>query len=195
MSETRGIGQPRAYDWRDDALCRRPQAEQFFPNGKTGEFLTQAADAKEFCRRCPVALACAHWALNTRIQEGVWGGLDETQRRRLLRRIGQGDLSTTGIEALIAAAWKKDAADPLIDAYLNRTEQGDDGHVRWTATSSSVTVGTRVITSKQLAFEIGHGREPQGIVRAVCGETACVASEHLVDGVMRWQHDHTTAAA
>lgn len=194
MSDPRGVGQPRAYDWRDDALCRQPQAEQFFPAGETGVFLEQAEDAKEFCRSCPVAMPCAQWAVRKRVWTGVWGGVDEIQRRRIFRNHTLDELTDDRVEQLIRTVWAADSADRLLDAYLARTEQDDDGHVVWTIASTSITVGTRVLTAAQLAFEIGYGRAPDGHVKAVCGRPNCVAAEHVADQRMRAQRDHARAA-
>jgi WhiB family redox-sensing transcriptional regulator len=73
-------------DWRDDALCRSEDPELFFPVGSGPAAQATAARAKAVCRRCPVAEPCLDWALATGQDAGVWGGLDEDERRRLRRR-------------------------------------------------------------------------------------------------------------
>lgn len=40
--------------------------------------------AQRICTECPVRVTCAKWALDTREQHGVWGGLTESDRRDLL---------------------------------------------------------------------------------------------------------------
>jgi WhiB family redox-sensing transcriptional regulator len=45
-----------------------------------------AGDAKAVCANCPVREQCLEWALATRQEEGVWGGLTDNERRRLRRR-------------------------------------------------------------------------------------------------------------
>ncbi|MGH9155841.1 MAG: WhiB family transcriptional regulator [Acidimicrobiales bacterium] len=70
-------------DWRAQAACRNRDVEIFFP---TGDGEDAAAPAKAICATCPVRAACLEWALDTRQEEGVWGGLSETDRRRLRRR-------------------------------------------------------------------------------------------------------------
>lgn len=67
--------------WREDAACRGVDTDVFFP--VTDE---EAAPAKAICATCPVREECLEFALETRQEEGVWGGLTETERRRLRRR-------------------------------------------------------------------------------------------------------------
>lgn len=72
-------------DWRHDAVCRDEDPELFFPVGKSGPAEVQIAEAKAVCRRCPVASSCLAWALESGQDAGVWGGLDEDERRALQR--------------------------------------------------------------------------------------------------------------
>ncbi len=67
--------------WRDEAACRGLDTDTFFP--VTDE---EAAEAKAVCAVCPVRELCLEYALVTRQDDGVWGGLTETERRRLRRR-------------------------------------------------------------------------------------------------------------
>ena len=41
---------------------------------------------EEVCVRCPVRKACLRFALTTRQDDGIWGGLTEGERRILRRR-------------------------------------------------------------------------------------------------------------
>lgn len=75
-------------DWRDEAECRIWDPELFFPVGTTGPALHQAEQAKAICRRCPVTRTCLAWAFETGQDAGVWGGMDEDERRQVLRRRG-----------------------------------------------------------------------------------------------------------
>ena len=68
-------------DWRQDAACRDLDTAIFFPD--TDE---EVAAALAVCATCPVREACLEFALVTRQDDGVWGGLTETERRRLRRR-------------------------------------------------------------------------------------------------------------
>ncbi|MBW5249936.1 WhiB family transcriptional regulator [Streptomyces poriferorum] len=73
-------------NWRMLAACREEDPDLFFPIGSTGPALVQAEDAKAVCRSCPVRQECLRWALDNGQDAGVWGGLDETERRALKRR-------------------------------------------------------------------------------------------------------------
>jgi WhiB family redox-sensing transcriptional regulator len=74
-------------DWRHMAACRDiKDKEIFYPIGSTGPALLQIEDAKDVCRRCPSIDACLQFALEAGINEGVWGGMSEDERRALKRR-------------------------------------------------------------------------------------------------------------
>jgi WhiB family transcriptional regulator, redox-sensing transcriptional regulator len=73
-------------DWRDRAACRDEDPELFFPVGTTGPAIIQIAQAKAICRTCAVREPCLAWALASGQEAGVWGGLDEDERRSLKRR-------------------------------------------------------------------------------------------------------------
>lgn len=72
--------------WLDRAACREASPELFFPVGTSGPALIQTAAAKAVCRLCPVAADCLAWALASGQDFGVWGGLDEAERRAIRRR-------------------------------------------------------------------------------------------------------------
>lgn len=61
--------------WRLRAACRGQDTEMWF-DGDT-------AAAKAECRRCPVVSDCLGLALANGLTYGVWGGLDEKERRAL----------------------------------------------------------------------------------------------------------------
>lgn len=42
--------------------------------------------AKGTCAGCPIQTACLAYALDERIEHGLWGGMTERERRALLRR-------------------------------------------------------------------------------------------------------------
>lgn len=66
--------------WQDDALCAQVGDDFWFPEkgGSTRE-------AKGVCGRCPVRAECLAYALEHDERFGVWGGMSERERRRLLR--------------------------------------------------------------------------------------------------------------
>ena len=74
--------------WQFRAACRGEDAALFFAPGyfeRSQEKLGREARAKAICARCPVRMDCLDYALRTREPHGVWGGLNEIERRALLR--------------------------------------------------------------------------------------------------------------
>lgn len=67
--------------WAAYAACRTVDPGVFFPESDTG-----TETAVRICRGCPVMQECRDWALDTRVRYGIWGGLTERDRRRMLRR-------------------------------------------------------------------------------------------------------------
>lgn len=72
--------------WHDYAACRGENPELFFPIGSSGPAVQQLQEAKAVCGRCAVQSLCLEWALLAGIDDGVWGGLSEDERRALKRR-------------------------------------------------------------------------------------------------------------
>lgn len=75
--------------WQRLAACRGEDSSFYFaPNyfEKRGEKLAREAVAKRICATCPVRALCLDYALTTREAHGVWGGLNETERREILKR-------------------------------------------------------------------------------------------------------------
>jgi WhiB family redox-sensing transcriptional regulator len=73
-------------DWHDQAACRDADPDLFFPDGDIRSARAQVKRAKLICRGCPVTATCLNWALASSQEAGIWGGLTEDERRRLLRR-------------------------------------------------------------------------------------------------------------
>ena len=193
-TSTRAINTRHAADWRTLGACRDRDPEFWFPKGSTGPGSVQAAEAKAICRACPVAITCATWAIEKRLQHGIYGGLDGPQRRSIARKETRRDLTHSGIVVEVRAEWARDSRDPLVDAYLRNSIQGDGGHVWWRGRKTSYSVAGRVLTPGQIAYEVGNSRPSDGHVKPKCGKSFCVAAEHLTDGLDRWQRDHATAA-
>jgi WhiB family redox-sensing transcriptional regulator len=78
--------------WYEYAACRGENPELFFPIGTSGSALRQLKEAKAVCGRCAVQSVCLEWAVLAGIDEGVWGGQSEDERRaqrhRTARRRG-----------------------------------------------------------------------------------------------------------
>jgi WhiB family redox-sensing transcriptional regulator len=73
--------------WQVRASCRGPQASIFFPPSsfeRKEEKEARENRAKEICSSCPVRWPCLDYALNIREPHGIWGGLNEAERKQLL---------------------------------------------------------------------------------------------------------------
>ncbi|PWH06498.1 WhiB family transcriptional regulator [Brachybacterium endophyticum] len=69
----------------DRSWAARGACTQLDPDG----FFVQGADQQKIktaCQGCPVRMECLADALDNRIEFGVWGGMTERERRRLLRQ-------------------------------------------------------------------------------------------------------------
>jgi WhiB family redox-sensing transcriptional regulator len=75
-------------DWQIKAACRGPQnAIVFFPPQRferKHEKLDREAHAKSICRSCAVRRDCLDYALTIREPHGIWGGLNENERKQVL---------------------------------------------------------------------------------------------------------------
>jgi len=73
--------------WRARAACRGPETSLFFPPSNTERREDRdhrEARAKAICRDCPVQRDCLDHALAVNEPHGIWGGLNENERRGLL---------------------------------------------------------------------------------------------------------------
>ena len=77
--------------WMRRGACRNHPPDRFFPSDGVG-----VERAKEICIECPVRDACLEFALEQRIDHGVWGGCSERERRRIMKRRRQ-DAQTTSV--------------------------------------------------------------------------------------------------
>ncbi|MFO7591240.1 MAG: WhiB family transcriptional regulator [Acidimicrobiia bacterium] len=70
--------------WQRDASCRGPEAVLFFPPAAAetrAERDEREARAKSICSDCPVIDPCLDYAVRIREPHGIWGGLNEVERR------------------------------------------------------------------------------------------------------------------
>ena len=77
--------------WQIKASCRGPQAAVFFPPTsfeRKDEKEEREARAKAICAQCPVRKPCLEYAVRIREPHGIWGGLNELERKQLLTRRG-----------------------------------------------------------------------------------------------------------
>ena len=68
-------------EWMQRGLCREIPPAVFFPSDGVGVEV-----ARQICASCPVKEPCLEYALENRIDHGVWGGCSERERRRILKR-------------------------------------------------------------------------------------------------------------
>lgn len=156
---------PRPVDWRDFAACKGAD-DVMFPDSNTAGI----AAAKTLCAICPSRAECLDWALDQRIEFGVWGGLSEAERRAILRR---------------RAIDVPEEPDPrpvntFAGVWGNRHQPLTDGHIGWTG-AVPVYIGGGYYTPQQISFRIDRGRPPAGIVRRTCPVDGCVHPKHLRD--------------
>ena len=75
--------------WRVFAECRGDNAVHFFAPShfeRKDEKDLREGQARALCAICPVQPDCLEHALAVQEPHGIWGGLNELERRRLLRR-------------------------------------------------------------------------------------------------------------
>lgn len=74
--------------WRVFAACKNAPAQYFFAERDTKK---QEEDAEErlavwvvpkFCAGCPAQAGCARFAVENKIDHGIWGGLTSRERRQ-----------------------------------------------------------------------------------------------------------------
>ena len=73
-------------EWQIRAACRGPQARVFFPPPqfeRKEDKLEREASAKSICESCSVRRDCLDFSLRIREQHGIWGGLNENERKAL----------------------------------------------------------------------------------------------------------------
>ncbi|GAA1580879.1 transcriptional regulator WblA [Streptomyces globosus] len=67
-------------DWTEGAVCRTADPDELFVQGAAQN------KAKSVCGSCHVRTECLAFALDQRIDHGIWGGMTERERRALLKR-------------------------------------------------------------------------------------------------------------
>ena len=82
-SRTKQGSGPKGQNWRLIGLCKGSSTLVFYPPSDDDSL---AEEAKTICSMCTVRKPCLEFALTTREKHGVWGGLTERERRRVLRQ-------------------------------------------------------------------------------------------------------------
>lgn len=67
-------------EWVTHAACAHTNPNTFFP-----EIGRPNTEAKHICQQCPVRPDCLEHALTHHEWYGIWGGLSDTERRKLRR--------------------------------------------------------------------------------------------------------------
>ncbi len=75
-------------NWMAFGECNEHPPSLFFPSDGVGVEV-----AKKICADCPSKEPCLEYALENRIDHGVWGGTSERQRRRILKARRTGALA------------------------------------------------------------------------------------------------------
>ncbi len=66
--------------WMTLGNCQQEHIGVFFPSDGIG-----VRRAQQVCEGCPVQATCLDYAIDLRIEHGVWGGKSERQRQRIRR--------------------------------------------------------------------------------------------------------------
>jgi WhiB family redox-sensing transcriptional regulator len=78
-----------AEPWQAKAACKGPQSAVFFPPShaeRKEEKLSRESRAKTICADCYVKGDCLDYAVRIREPHGIWGGLNEVERKALMER-------------------------------------------------------------------------------------------------------------
>ncbi len=76
-------------NWQRRALCKGVRSSLFFPpstSEKKEEKERRESRAKAICGRCRVIAPCRDNALILREPYGIWGGLNESERKLIVAR-------------------------------------------------------------------------------------------------------------
>lgn len=82
----RGFGPSLPVAWQERAQCRGPQSAYFFPPvipESPEDRYEREVFAKSFCKSCSVCSDCLQYATMRGEDFGIWGGLNEGERRLL----------------------------------------------------------------------------------------------------------------
>ena len=75
--------------WQQKAACRGPHSAIFFPPAqfeRKDEKEEREIRAKAICATCAVRQPCLDFAIRIREPHGIWGGLNELERKQVMAR-------------------------------------------------------------------------------------------------------------
>jgi len=84
-------------DWRASGACLDKDPELFFPIGSSDIAYQQIEAAKQICGGCKVKEPCLAWALAMGNLQGVWGGMNETERAAHRRRVARASAANRSV--------------------------------------------------------------------------------------------------
>ena len=91
MTDVKRLPTPtlQSWNWQSRGACHGADTEVFFhPEFERGvSRARRVAEAKAYCARCPVLEQCREHALTVQEPYGTWGGLDELERRTIIRSL------------------------------------------------------------------------------------------------------------
>lgn len=67
-------------EWQREAACLAVDTAMFYPGPHANQ-----DEAKAVCAECPVLRRCLDYAMAKPERFGIWGGLNERERKRLQR--------------------------------------------------------------------------------------------------------------
>ena len=76
------------FSWRAGAECQTDNAVYFYAPAhfeRKPEKDFREGIARALCRRCKVQEFCLNYSIEVEESHGIWGGLNELERKRLLR--------------------------------------------------------------------------------------------------------------
>jgi WhiB family redox-sensing transcriptional regulator len=79
-------------NWISNAACAAADPEAFFPASPESD-----AKAKQYCASCPVRAECRDYALAAGVECGVWGGLNENERKAIRQEAAQQEPAANAI--------------------------------------------------------------------------------------------------
>lgn len=80
------------WEWQDRAACDLDTHHLFFREYKERKSINSAKDssAKSLCASCPVRRKCLDHSIVFRESYGLWGGVTEEDRRKVLKTLPEG---------------------------------------------------------------------------------------------------------